>query len=128
MGGQAESILGGLRERHSGAAGLEETLRLAVDALGNVGGEPRSLGAGQLEVAILDRRRPGRAFRRIIGPALTALLAATETAKPAGTGTEPAGAETPPAPAAEAGEAGTGTAPESDGSVPETGTPPEAES
>jgi proteasome alpha subunit len=126
MGGQAESILGGLRERHSGSAGLEETLRLAVDVLGSVGGEPRSLGAGQLEVAVLDRRRPGRAFRRIIGPALTALLAATETTS-AGTGTGPAEAEAPPAPTVEAAEAGGETVPEGDGEAPETGTTPEAD-
>ena len=126
MGGQAESILGGLRERHSGSAGLEETLRLAVDVLGNVGGEARSLGAGQLEVAVLDRRRPGRAFRRIIGPALTALLAATETSG-AGTGTESAAAETPPAAPVESAEAGTDTAPEGDGGAPDAGTTPEAD-
>jgi proteasome alpha subunit len=114
MGGQAESILGSLRERHSSAAGLEETLRLAVEALGTVGGEggtARSLTAGQLEVAILDRRRPGRAFRRIIGPALTALLAATEKPAP------PPAAEAATPPADEAvpgGETDGGTAPETD--------------
>jgi proteasome alpha subunit len=101
MGGQAETILGGLRERHNSAAGLEETLRLAVESLSTIGGEggaARSLTAGQMEVAILDRRRPGRAFRRIIGAALTALLAATEPAATEPAATEPA-AE---APAAEA--------------------------
>ena len=45
--------------------------------LASVGGEngtPRELGAAQLEVAVLDRSRKGRAFRRIAGAALTTLL------------------------------------------------------
>jgi proteasome alpha subunit len=82
MGGQAESMAPGLRTAHRAEATLGEALHLAVKALGSVGGEggqPRTLGAGQLEVAILDRRRPGRTFRRITGTALTTLL---ETAVP----------------------------------------------
>ncbi len=35
---------------------------------------PRTLGAGQLEVAVLDRLRPRRAFRRLAGPLLDRLL------------------------------------------------------
>jgi proteasome alpha subunit len=81
MGGQAESISGGLRQRHDGGMSLEVALRLAVEALGSVGGEgnaPRTLTAAQLEVAILDRRRRGRAFRRLTDQALTALLEVPE--------------------------------------------------
>jgi proteasome alpha subunit len=77
MGGQAEAISNVLRERHDGAADLTVALALAAEALGSVGGEngnPRSLDAKQLEVAVLDRRRKGRAFRRIAGPALVTLL------------------------------------------------------
>ncbi len=36
--------------------------------------QPRQIAANQLEVAVLDRRRVGRAFRRITGAALTPLL------------------------------------------------------
>jgi proteasome alpha subunit len=78
MGGQAEAIANVLRERHDTAAGLNDALALAAEALGSVGGEngqPRRLEAKQLEVAVLDRRRRGRAFRRISGEALTSLLA-----------------------------------------------------
>ena len=117
MGGQAEAISGGLRERHRPDVGLEEALRLAVQALGSVGGEggaPRTLTADQLEVAILDRARRGRAFRRITGAALTALLeAAAETAA----------AEAPaeaPADQAAAEEPSTGAAADA---VPEATTP-----
>ena len=96
MGGQAEAISGGLRQRHRPDAGLEEALRLAVQALGSVGGEggaPRTLTADQLEVAILDRARRGRAFRRITGAALTALLEAAAEAAEASA--ETAAAEAP---------------------------------
>ncbi|MFC7274727.1 proteasome subunit alpha [Paractinoplanes rhizophilus] len=78
MGGQAEAISNVLRERHDTAADLTSALALAAEALGSVGGEngqTRTLEAKQLEVAVLDRRRKGRAFRRIAGPALTTLLA-----------------------------------------------------
>ncbi len=83
MGGQAEAMSGGLRSQHRAEASLTEALHLAVNALASVGGEggqPRTLTANQLEVAVLDRRRTGRTFRRIIGAALTALLETPATA------------------------------------------------
>ncbi len=81
MGGQSDVISGGLRERHRPDLSLREALRLAVDALQSVGGEggqPRTLSADQLEVAVLDRARDGRTFRRIVGAALTPLLEQTK--------------------------------------------------
>jgi proteasome alpha subunit len=77
MGGQAEAIAAVLRDRHDMTADASAALRLAVTALGSVGGENgarRELGAAQLEVAVLDRTRKGRAFRRIVGAALESLL------------------------------------------------------
>jgi len=77
MGGQAEAISNVLKERHDATADLAAALAVAVDALGSVGGEngtKRELSASQLEVAVLDRQRKGRAFRRITGAALTTLL------------------------------------------------------
>ena len=77
MGGQAEQIGTVVRESHRVDADLEEALRLAVRALGSVGGDggaARELKASQLEVAILDRTRAGRTFRRIRDGALEALL------------------------------------------------------
>ena len=77
MGGQAEAISNVLREDHDTAADLPSALVLAAKALGSVGGEngqTRQIEAKQLEVAVLDRRRKGRAFRRITGPSLTTLL------------------------------------------------------
>jgi len=77
MGGQAEAISNVLRERHDGSADLQTALTLAREALGSVGGENgtrRDLDSKQLEVAVLDRSRRGRAFRRITGAALVSLL------------------------------------------------------
>jgi proteasome alpha subunit len=77
MGGQAEAVANVLRERHDVAADLTAALALAIEALGSVGGEngaKRDLAATQLEVAVLDRTRKGRAFRRINGTALTTLI------------------------------------------------------
>jgi proteasome alpha subunit len=77
MGGQAEAIGTVLRNGHTLERSLAEALQLAVKALNSVGGEggaPRELAAEQLEVAVLDRARPGRTFRRVTGAALTTLL------------------------------------------------------
>src|SRR3954453_14712679 len=76
MGGQTDAVSNVLKEPYADTADLAGGLALAVRALGSVGGEngaPRQLGVGQLEVAVLERRRPGRAFRRITGNALTVL-------------------------------------------------------
>jgi len=74
MGGASEPIATALRERWATALPLAEVLRLAVDLLGGDGEERRELAAGDLEVAVLDRRRPRRSFRRVGGPLLDALL------------------------------------------------------
>ncbi len=78
MGGQSEAIATRVREHHHDDQTLEEALRIAVDALAGTGGEsgaPRQIDGAALEVAILDRTRTGRTFRRITGARLTRLLA-----------------------------------------------------
>jgi proteasome alpha subunit len=92
MGGQPDAISTVLRQGHREDMPLGEALALAVKGLSSVGGEggaPRQLEANQLEVAVLDRGRKGRSFRRIPKPQLATLLA--ENAPPA----EPAAAEPP---------------------------------
>jgi proteasome alpha subunit len=94
MGGQAEAIGNVLRSDHSLTLTLSEALQLAVKALSSVGGEggaARTLTAEQLEVAVLDRARPGRTFRRVTGAALGSLL--EPAAKPTKAGTKAAAAE-----------------------------------
>ena len=82
MGGQAEAVTGHLREHFHAGQGLSDALSVGVKALsavspvtaGSGNGASGRLTAAQLEVAVLDRRRPKRAFRRITGSALRTLL------------------------------------------------------
>ena len=76
MGGTTEPIIEKLNESYAENTKLSEAVKIAVDALkadGN-GSDARSLGPDTLEVAILDVNRPRRAFRRITGSALEAVL------------------------------------------------------
>jgi proteasome alpha subunit len=59
---------------------LGDALVLAVELLGQdpTGGPSRSLTAAQLEVAVLDRARPRRTFRRLAGQLLDALLSSED--------------------------------------------------
>jgi proteasome alpha subunit len=77
MGGTTEPITTAMNESYTENASISEAARVAIDALkaGAIGGsEPRTLGPSTLEVAILDANRKRRAFRRITGSALEALL------------------------------------------------------
>jgi proteasome alpha subunit len=82
MGGQADAVTGHLREHFLPGMGLADALEVGVRALsavspvtsGSGNGGPTRLTAAQLEVAVLDRRRPKRAFRRVVGSALRTLL------------------------------------------------------
>ena len=76
MGGQSESIATVLGERWHPGLSLAEALALAVAALAAdpAGGEPRQLGADQLEVAVLDRHRDRRLFRRLASTLVDRLL------------------------------------------------------
>ncbi|RBY84750.1 proteasome subunit alpha [Blastococcus sp. TF02A-26] len=81
MGGQADAVAGHLRENFTPGMALADALSVGVRALSAVspavnqnGGDGELLPASQLEVAVLDRRRPKRAFRRVVGAALASLL------------------------------------------------------
>ena len=76
MGGQAEHITGLLRERYEPDSTLARMLHLAVDVLSHQpDGDTRELASSQLEVAVLDRTRARRAFRRLAAAQVDALLA-----------------------------------------------------
>ena len=103
MGGQADALTNAVRANFEAGLDLRDALSVAVRALGASGGadgSPRDLPAGQLEVAVLDRTRGTRKFKRITGLALTELLPAAEpgrqAAEPAA-GEPAAGADSPPA-------------------------------
>jgi proteasome alpha subunit len=121
FGGQADQVLAALKERFTDGMTLTEALAAALDALAApaatatgpnaaavVAAAPE-LTADKLEVAILDRARAHRTFRRLQGPRLEELLAEARPSAPA--------AETTPAPEA----AADGSAEPGEAGEPETG-------
>ncbi len=78
MGGQADTVTASLREHHDGGATLADAVKAALAALQagvNSNGPDRTLTADSLEVAVLDRTRPRRLFKRLVGSQLADLLA-----------------------------------------------------
>jgi proteasome alpha subunit len=71
LGGETEAITARLEEAWADELDLTAALRAAVGALA---GTERTLGAEDLEVAVLARSNGRRKFARIEGEALTALL------------------------------------------------------
>ncbi|QRN79587.1 MAG: proteasome subunit alpha [Nocardiopsis sp. BM-2018] len=105
VGGSSEHVSSQLKDRFAADAPLSAALNAATHALAHENGEERELEAGNLEVAILERSRQHRKFRRIHGSRLTSLI---EEGK---RGTAATAAET----AADSGEGnGTGDADEAD--------------
>jgi proteasome alpha subunit len=131
FGGQADTVSAALKERFSDDMSLTEALGAALDALtapapaapaasgtGSAAtaakaaaaasaastaanGTPTELPAAQLEVAILDRARAHRTFRRLQGPRLEELIAESRAAAAAAAApAAPATADAPKAPAA----------------------------
>ncbi len=78
MGGSADTISGALSSDWRADLSLADAVNLAVNELSKAGtastGVERRLSAGELEVAVLDRNRPRRRFKRIVGDQLTALI------------------------------------------------------
>ena len=100
MGGHADQVATAVKERFSEGMTLAGALGLATSALaGQANDERKEITAAQLEVAVLDRSRAHRTFRRLTGARLEALLAEARTAP-----STPAG----PAKAAGAGKAAAG--------------------
>ncbi|MGY1812427.1 proteasome subunit alpha [Blastococcus sp. SYSU D00820] len=107
MGGQAEAVTGHLREGFTAGMGLAEALMVGVRALSAVspavGDGDGLLPATQLEVAVLDRSRPKRAFRRVVGSALRRLLGDEAGGPEPAEGTTAAHTPSHPAPGTPAG-------------------------
>ncbi|MCH7231544.1 proteasome subunit alpha [Glycomyces sp. L485] len=76
MGGQADQLVEVLKVGHDFNAPLADAFALALSALtsGGDNGSRRELTTDVMEVAMLERARPGRVFRRIEGAALEALM------------------------------------------------------
>ncbi len=76
MGGRTDAIESGLRGEWQPDLGLGEALRLTVGRLLPEAADGRLAPAEALEVALLDRSRPRRTFRRVTGESLSVLLEA----------------------------------------------------
>jgi proteasome alpha subunit len=124
FGGQADQVAAALKERFSDGMSLAEALGAALAALtpppatgsaasgsAAVSAANGELTASGLEVAILDRARPHRTFRRLRGVALEALLA------------EARGGSAPAAPSAAESDSGQAPADAPSDDTP-TGPPP----
>jgi proteasome alpha subunit len=91
MGGQTDALATAIKRDYTAGQQLPDALGVAVSVLASVGGpdgKPRELPATQLEVAVLDRTRGARKFRRITGAALTALLPPPPADAPADDGSD----------------------------------------
>jgi proteasome alpha subunit len=117
MGGQADKVAAVLKEHYTPGMSLTEAMTLAIAALSGQGdgASAEPVTSSQLEVALLERSRTHRAFRRLTGARLDALLAESAAAKAAKaettepeTPTETAGPKT-------GAEPGNGAAPDAAG-------------
>ena len=82
IGGQADQVATVLKERYADGMSLTEALSAALAALA-APGNGEEIGTSQLEVAVLDRTRPHRTFRRLQGTRLEQLVAESRAAEPA---------------------------------------------
>ena len=113
MGGVTDPVTASLEQSFTAGWELPAALHAAIAALGSAGdGAPRDLGPEQLEVAVLERFRPGRTFRRLTDADVAAALAA---------GDAPGGDDTPGE--APAGDAATGDARAAEQAEPPAGEP-----
>ncbi len=115
FGGQADQVSAELKERYSDNMSLAEAFGAALSALSAPGnGDGNEVVAAQLEVAILDRARDHRTFRRIRTTRLEELISESRAI------TAPADAEA--SGSAESGPSAESSAPA--GSGPATGPDP----
>ena len=110
FGGQTDQVAGALKERFSDGMSLTEALGAALAALtapaatgtaaASNGAQPE-LTAANLEVAILDRARAHRTFRRLHGPRLEELITESRAAAAAETAAAEPEAEEPQEPSSD---------------------------
>ncbi|HYT29995.1 MAG TPA: proteasome subunit alpha [Actinomycetota bacterium] len=74
MGGKSDDLSDRLKDSYLPEGSLADALRVAVEALSAV--EERTFESERLEVAVLDRTRPRRKFRRLGVEEVTSALAA----------------------------------------------------
>jgi proteasome alpha subunit len=72
MGGEAEALNADLQRSYRDGLTLGEAVRLAVRTLRR--GSPQGEASTRLEVAVLERHRPRRSFRRLTDDQVTAAV------------------------------------------------------
>jgi proteasome alpha subunit len=77
IGGRSEAIQLAVKGRYRADAPLNEAVAWCVESLEQGGSQ--KIPAGSLEVAVLDRQRAGRRFRRVMGPELERLFPGSST-------------------------------------------------
>ncbi|MGH3396074.1 MAG: proteasome subunit alpha [Streptosporangiaceae bacterium] len=85
MGGLADQVSTVVKERYHAGLTLTEAMSVAIAAMtsqGNNGDTRPEITGAQLEVAVLDRKRQHRMFRRLTGSRLDSLLAEASPGKP----------------------------------------------
>jgi proteasome alpha subunit len=130
MGGQADQVAAVIKDRYSYGMTLPGAMTIALAALAGQGnGERQEITATQLEVAVLDRAREHRAFRRLTGARLEALLAEARPSRNGASGSAPSPADAPgPADAPQAADApGPADAPQATDAPQAGGTPKAAD-
>jgi proteasome alpha subunit len=106
MGGEADDLNAELQRQYRDGLSLDESIRLALRVLRRAA--PAGQTASRLEVAVLERSRPRRSFRRLTDDEVASALQADGAAAPRAPS---------PAPAA----SGNGDSAPEGGSVPESG-------
>jgi proteasome alpha subunit len=79
MGGESDALRDRLRSAYRSELPLADAIRVGVGALTSEDGQGR-VEAGRLEVAVLDRTRPRRKFRRLRDEEVADILGASEPA------------------------------------------------
>jgi proteasome alpha subunit len=74
IGGDDETLVGILQDGWRADMVLKEAIALGRRALKNANGEEARLDEKSLEVAVLDRARPGRKFRRLRAPEIAGFI------------------------------------------------------
>jgi proteasome alpha subunit len=77
MGGKADELATYLKDHHTAGLALRDAMHVAVQAL--TGQEEKDFQPDLLEVAVLDRTRPRRKFKRLLGDQLAALMPTRES-------------------------------------------------
>jgi proteasome alpha subunit len=109
MGGQAETIATVLKEHYADGMTLSGALAAAIAGLSaQANGDRIEITAGQLEVAVLDRSRDHRTFRRLTGARLENLLTEVDSGQKDAASPDPASPDPASPDAASPGKASPG--------------------